>query len=321
MRQRLLALLFYMAFAVPVLALMPIELQASDSPRTRSEVPAALPAPSAQAAAASTSRPPDLMKIPLLSDWQEWLVHGLSNYIGETAASWVLTVLVLLMLAVPFLWSNWDRISRWPTVSNALDWITQPRLPYANSNEFTVLVAKLQADKEGRFENYIVHSLAELPFVRVLRLGRHIRATGADQREAENRALSAANDFLNQTAANILLYGAVIEVNGRGVPKLFWAISESGNLPKRSERYPATGDNRLPQLFWDDLSDVLRLIVVNQIACFEEQRGRFISDKVEPFVARVRMLLDQQAGSAQRWPPDALAAARTAFAVGLFTLG
>src|SRR5262249_42420965 len=74
-----------------------------------------------------------------------------------------------------------------------------------------------------------------------------------------------------------------------------------------------------PSVFQTDLSDILRLLVVTQSAAFNGEEGHFVADRLHPFIARVRHLLEGDA--AKNWTPEDVARTKLVLGKALYTIG
>jgi tetratricopeptide (TPR) repeat protein len=75
-----------------------------------------------------------------------------------------------------------------------------------------------------------------------------------------------------------------------------------------------------PEVFWGDLAEILRLQVTTGAAEFEAQAGHYVADRLPPFIARVKKLL-QASGGRPGWDADARGTALVVLANALSTLG
>ena len=100
----------------------------------------------------------------------------------------------------------------------------------------------------------------------------------------------------------MLIWGKVLTADGKSVPQLYWTTAEGSNPKKLSDRYVLGEDLRLPPVFQSDLSDILRLLVVTQSSAFNSEEGRFVADRLRPFIKRVRHLLEGDA--AKNWTAE-----------------
>ena len=155
---------------------------------------------------------------PKLPDWKDELYGRLAAQVGPGVA-WLLVFSLAVLIALTFfLVKNWKDVRNWRVVRFVAESIAP--LPRAVPGEYSVLVAKLDDDIDGSYEKPSLESLVEVAAVRVFRLGRHITPSGADLRLAHEGALKTAQTYLRKTGGQIVLWGSVITVNGKGIPKL-----------------------------------------------------------------------------------------------------
>jgi hypothetical protein len=180
---------------------------------------------------------------------------------------------------------------------------TQPPapIPRADAHRFAVAVAHLTHDNSQNLERLIVESIRDLAGVQVLRFDRIISAEGPIPEASERDAHETARALLRQSSAEVLILGTVLSHDGRTAPRLYWTTAESS----ARSRQPYIPENfQLPELFWDDLVEVLRLLVVTQSAELFARRGKRIAAELRPFVDKVRNLLES-GHAARRWSTGA----------------
>jgi hypothetical protein len=73
------------------------------------------------------------------------------------------------------------------------------------------------------------------------------------------------------------------------VPKLYLTVSSDDALNKVGS-YNPTEDLKLPDLFWDDLKEILGLVVATAAAKFCALSGHFTAGQLVPHIKRVRHL-------------------------------
>jgi tetratricopeptide (TPR) repeat protein len=101
--------------------------------------------------------------------------------------------------------------------------------------------------------------------------------------------------LLEDSGAHVLIWGLVLRHDCKSAPRLYWTTPQASKRAKE----PYQPENfKLPDLFWNDLAEVLRLVVVAHYSTFQE--GRFSADQLTPFITRVRRLLDNSIGR-QGW--------------------
>jgi tetratricopeptide (TPR) repeat protein len=86
-----------------------------------------------------------------------------------------------------------------------------------------------------------------------------------------------------------------------------------------TEPFTLNKNQILPGLFWGELADVLHLLVTASATRLQKEEGHFVADKVQPFVDRVRNLLNER--SHKGWTREATAQVQVVFANALITLG
>lgn len=161
-------------------------------------------------------------------------------------------------------------------------------IPKADSNRFAIAIAHLDHDDSGEMERLIIESVRDLAGVQILRIDRTISAYGPVPEVGEIEAYNTAVAFLRESSADVLIWGTVLSHDGHTAPRLYWA---TGGSQKRSRQPYLPERFQLPELFWEDLVEVLRLLVVTQNAELFARRGHHIAAELKPFVDKVRNLL------------------------------
>jgi hypothetical protein len=227
----------------------------------------------------------------------------------------VVTLAVLTILALA--WFEWPHLSTLPGVSWLTEWFARDPLCRVPPGRFGVLVAKLENDTAGTHKRLILEDLTDFEGVYLCALDRTVSASGPAPREQEAEVHAKAREYLTDSGGAVLVWGAVLEHQGRTVPKLY--LTAAGGDPGRGERYPIERtDLHLPEVFWADLSKVLRVAVAARAASFAE--GHYVADRLPALIDPVRRLLGDAAGRAG-WDRDARAATRLVLANALLTLG
>jgi tetratricopeptide (TPR) repeat protein len=194
---------------------------------------------------------------------------------------------------------------------------TPTTLPSADKSRFGIAIAHLTHDRDGEQERLLVDSLRDLSGVQILQFDRTISAEGPIPEQSERNAYSEAQAYLAETSADVIIWGTVLSHDGRTAPRLYWTTSKQSTRSRR----PYIPENfQLPELFWDDLSEVLRLLVATQSADLFAQRGRFTAAELAPFVDKVRNALLPSSGS-RSWLPQARTTVKLILAMGLQQMG
>ena len=189
-------------------------------------------------------------------------------------------------------------------------------LPRAVPGKFTVMLAVFDNDPGGESRENIFSWLQKIDGVAVTRTARKI-ATG--DAAAGHRL---ARRWLRRCGADVLIWGRILQDGGpKRAPDLFWTAASAVHYKPGGERYAViAGDMRLPQMFWDDFLDVLRLHIAAQAAEVAARAGHYVAETLAPRIAQMRKLLNASAPHA-RWTPAALAPMRWIFAGALLRYG
>jgi len=218
-------------------------------------------------------------------------------------------VFALVFIVGLGLW-NWDKIRDLPGVSPIVSWTFQKSLPKADPKRFAVAIAHLENDKDRQHEVLIREALKDFEGVQVLGFDRTISPSG----EGDESGHDKAREYLKESGAHVLIWGLVHHIGGESAPRIYWTTSRES---KRSKEVYQPERFELPELFWDDLVEVLRLVVVTQSAEFLAQEGHFIADQLDPFIDKVRGLLESAGG----WETHTRAQVRIILANSLSTFG
>jgi hypothetical protein len=230
--------------------------------------------------ARSSAETPDLPIEP--GEWIKPIVRRLLCY-GPVGV-----IIVILLLG----WWNWKDIQERPGISEAIEFITRAPIPKADPQHFSIIMAHLENDPQGHMEQIVIEDLKEFEGIQVLRIDRTIEVSGGQPEAGEQEGHEDARMLLQRSGANAMLWGSVLRHEGRAVPKLHWTVAGEAQPARAFGRYrPLTEtDLSLPLLFWEDLAQILRLLVVTESAKFKNLQGHYIADRLTPFVDRVRTL-------------------------------
>ena len=230
-----------------------------------------------------------------------------------------LVALALIPVAF-FLWTEWDKVKTWPGLAPIMTYLTREPLPVADPKRFSVVVAHLEDDVDQQHERLIVRLLQDFEGIQVLALDRTIPVKGPVPEEREREGHQVARDYLKESHASVLIWGSVLSYGRQTNPDLY--LTAARGEPGKSKQYSpkVEGEFRLPKIFWSDLATVLRLLIATYDAEFQAAEGRYITDRLPPFIARIRVLLEARADPFG-WDSAALASARVIFADALTTYG
>jgi tetratricopeptide (TPR) repeat protein len=258
---------------------------------------------------------------------REWFWDLLQRLFGRRVALVLFGIGVLAVL-VEVKWP----VEKWPPVKHAIEQFTEEPLPKERAGAFNLGIAHLSDDEHGEQEEKLrvaLENVNQLPttpsaikgaIVPVI-FDRTIRVDGPDLHQALEQAHDQARRYLEESGFNVLLWGRVLGKGSGAALKLYWTSAEGKTWDRsRAEAFRPTENQALPELFWNEMQDVLNLMVAASAARgLAEQEGQFVADQAEPFVRRVRDIL--RASSPQGRTPETTAALQVIFANGLSTLG
>jgi tetratricopeptide (TPR) repeat protein len=241
------------------------------------------------------SKPPDLRESIRKSAFHRFGPAGL--------------VVLALLVAVAYVYANWERVSKWPGVAPIIALLPPRPIPEADPDQFSVMVARLENDGNREYERLIVEALKGFEGIQILALDRTVTLEGPAPEEEEKRGHESARRYLKKSGATVLIWGTVLSQGGRTLPKLYWTASHGDEQEPKGYDAPLTEvELRLPEVFWPDMAEILQLLVASRYAEFQSDAGRNAADQLPWFIARVRTLLE---GRADRPGWDAGARART----------
>jgi tetratricopeptide (TPR) repeat protein len=234
-------------------------------------------------------------------------------------------LLVLAGLAAVFwVWKEWDKVKTLPGIAPLLArWRRWPVPTVVDHSRYTILVAHLENDVNREHEDLLMEALKEYEGADVLPLDRTITLKGPVPREMEKRGQEEARRYLKESGASVLIWGKVLSHSKKNITvyKLYWTPASGG--ARKPERYDTPTEEaqlRLPEVFWGDLAEILRLQVISGAAEFDAQEGRYVADRLPPFIARVKRLLEDSGGR-PGWDADARGTTLVILADALYTLG
>ena len=195
---------------------------------------------------------------------------------------------LVILAAIGLLWTQWDHVKQLPWIESLVARINEKPLPEAEPDKFNVAIAHLEGDDDHAMERVIRDSLHDkFPTVHTVSFDRVI-SSGEDERMGHERART----LLKASGFDVLIWGDYLKQDGKSLPRLHLTVSRDVTKEWPSAgRYPPTGDLNLPPLFWQDLTDVIGLVIATSDADFGAHRGQYEADKLNPFIQRVRRLL------------------------------
>jgi tetratricopeptide (TPR) repeat protein len=248
------------------------------------------------------------------------LLNEIKLIIYEQTGLTGLAVLALLVIAF-FVWSNWDKVRTWPGIA----WLVARRdrkpIPIADPDRFSVAIARLEGDTPDREQEGLIQRLArEFEGIQVLGIDRAISIKGTAPEALERAGHDQAREYLRASGASILIWGGVLELNGKKRPDLYLTAGDNGVNRPRQYTLESENEIRLPKIFWEDLSNVLGLVIASQSTEFEALSGHYVADRLKLFIDRVRSVI-AAAGDTEGWDAQTLARARLLLGNVLCTFG
>jgi hypothetical protein len=188
----------------------------------------------------------------------------------------------------------------------------------------------LDKDKDREHENLLIDELRtiEADSAEVERVDRTVEWPNAQTEGiAKAKAEEEARRLLKQVGADVLIWGYVERLGDKSAMLLYWTPRKHIPGVELSEKYP-TETIALPSVFWDDLKQVLGLLIEARIAEITvqverniednsgplDQSRRYVADKLAPLIAQVRSLVQSKQGV---WNPETLARVQFSLAVAL----
>ncbi len=147
-------------------------------------------------------------------------------------------------------------------------------LPKAHPGKFTVAVAHLNNDPEGKYEAIILEDLREIDWLDTLPLNRTISMDPNRFHETDGARsdLAKAREYLRKSRAQVLIWGSVLRTDERAVPDLF--LTNEGGEGASEGRFGVTQDLHLPKIFWEQLTDYLDFALASQfLDVMKQQKG------------------------------------------------
>jgi hypothetical protein len=223
-------------------------------------------------------------------------------------------IAVLLALSVGgglVLW-NWDDIAKRPGVESILARFKQRALPTAPAGRLAIAIAHLERDKDQEHETLLLDELRQFEGVEAVSVDRTVDPEQPDKKIAQEEA----RGLLRQTGADVLVWGSVISLSGKSAMRLYWTPARDMPGAKSTEKYlPQIESLALPELFWNDLKQVLGLLTQTRLAEITfGQPGHYVADRLAPLIAQVRALVQSKEGV---WNSETLAGVRFSLAMSL----
>ena len=224
-------------------------------------------------------------------------------------------VLLAIATAIATAWWNWDKLRTLPGIAYFVNKRAKrsqklASLPTPDAGRFAVAEAHLENDTKPEQEDLVVASISESGAAQTLRFDRTITQQGANVEQDIKAGHEQARHLLAESGADVLIWGRVLRSGDKAIPQLRWTASRKLPLEDRSRRYTVTEQLELPQLFLDDLTDMLDLLVLTN-GDFVSPSEVYTRGPIPAFIERVdRLLLSESA----KWPREVGSELSLAFA-------
>ena len=240
------------------------------------------------------------------SGWPD-AYHQLQQLIGARGA-----IPFLLLAASLFVWWKWEDIVKRPGVERVIGRFERSAIPAAPAGHLTMAVAHLARDKDREHENLLLDELRQFEGVKTI----SVDHTPDPEQPAKRKAEEKARGLLQQTGADVLIWGGVISLSGKSAMRLYWTPARDVPGAKSTGKYqPQTETIALPAEFWSDLKQILGLLTQSRIAALTfDQPGHYVADRLAPLIAQVRALVQSKEGV---WNPETLAGVQFSLAHAL----
>ena len=138
---------------------------------------------------------------------------------------------------------------------------------------------------------------SNLPDLKILRFDRTIELKGGDQELAASQGHEAARRLLNESGADVILWGMVLRGGNETRARLFWTANSVAAHGKATDLYAVQFE--LPKVFWMDMTQWLGLLVESQAAELQKMEGQYAVGRLKPFIERSRKIL-----TTENWDTD-----------------
>ena len=213
-------------------------------------------------------------------------------------------VLLVLLVAGGIVWWKREDIARSLGLELIIARSTPRPIRKAPIGRLVIAVAHLDRDKDGKHENLLLDELRQFEGAEIVKVDRTVEWPASDtDGAAENKAKTEGQRLFQQTGADALIWGSVIDFDNQRAMRLYWTSAQELRGAKYIEPYQIETIALPSQL--DDLKQTLGLLAELRISFLTlNQPTRDVADKLTPLIARVRLLAQSREGV---WNLDILA--------------
>ena len=196
------------------------------------------------------------------------------------------------------------------------NWLKQRDLRPPDPSHFTILVADLDGDIDGRQTGHVVRALEGQEGIRVIRDGRRLKIEEVGDRAVNlAAAMEKGRGWLSEKNAEVLIWGEATEANKVLHLRL---LGEGGSGDGATAGYALGDTYDLPEDFGRDFVEVLLAVALAAVRPATELQGHYVVHLLEPVASKLERLL---ASPPQGFSPKQLATVRFAFGNAATTLG
>lgn len=194
-------------------------------------------------------------------------------------------VVGIVVLVVILGWWNLDTIRSMPGVEKAYSYLFRSSLPKPENGKFNIAVTHLVGDTQGVAENSIITSIQDIfPFAHTKIFDRRIV-----EGDEPLLGVEQAQRILKESGFDVIIWGETIP-GAQSLLRLHLTAPININSTY-SKRYQKTEDQNLPNLFWQDLTNILSLLAVtHQLKTFDSSDVRDTKE-MEVFIFQLEELL------------------------------
>ncbi len=167
------------------------------------------------------------------------------------------------------------------------------------------------ASQRNELKTIEIHAIEVIPVSFKIGLNSEVEQTNIQEGHRK------AKDFLQKHNFDVLIWG-LVKKQQQGLPSLFWTTLAHEDAYHDTQS--AGGDEKLPTIAVNDLTTVLRAIILTRSQAFSEQEGQYVSDKIRPFIEELQALVNNS-GNKPGWNAKALQDTQRILADSLVTFG
>ncbi|MEM6821894.1 MAG: tetratricopeptide repeat protein [Verrucomicrobiota bacterium] len=250
----------------------------------------------------------------------EHLKQILQDYVGQVP--WFFGSIIVALIGGAF--TFWKAIQDLPRVRLLVSRLNQKSIPKAGSEKYSVFVANLDHDAQGEYKRRILKNLRKFKGFEVRSLDRSFTLEVGNLEASEAQGHDKMRGYLQEAGGSIVIWGSIDKIEKRYVFSLYLTTAHPEHNQSR-DYPPLSGELMLLHKdVWNDLLNVLTLLVLTRSAEFSAKQGQYVADLLPDFIAKVRRLLGPHSDSnsqSSTWNTEGKVRSQFALADALLTLG